>query len=180
MLDSGDTASVSLGEPEKAPENGKIKVRLICPLFEIMTVEADKVLLPGAAGDILILPERAPIFVHLKAGRMIIYNEGQAPISYFVSAGICEVRRNLCPVLAWGIREDKVKPEKIAAQLAESEAVLGALNSEMAKHEVVARIELFKTILTLLDYNPETMPAKVKPQNRKKQSFNPYQLKEDK
>lgn len=50
----------------------------------------------------------------------------------------------------------------------------------MAKHEVVARIELFKTILTLLDYNPETMPAKVKPQNRKKQSFNPYQLKEDK
>lgn len=178
MLDSGDTASVSLGEPEKAPTNGKVKVRLICPLYEVVEMEADSVLLPGAEGDILILPERAPIFVYLKAGRMIIYNNGQKPISYFVSAGVCEVRRNLCPVLAWGVREDKVKPENILAQLAESEAALGALKSDMAKREIISRIDFFKTILDLLNYPIEDRIAFSK--NPKKPSFNPYQLKETK
>ncbi|MBR6675628.1 MAG: F0F1 ATP synthase subunit epsilon [Alphaproteobacteria bacterium] len=178
MLDNGDTASISLGEPEKAPTNGKIKVRLICPLYEVFEMEADSVLLPGAEGDILILPERAPIFVYLKAGRMIIYNQGQKPISYFVSAGVSEVRRNLCPVLAWGVREDKVNPEKIAVQLAESEVALGALKSDMAKREIISRIDFFKTILRLMDYQPaETVD---KPKSRKKPSFNPYQLKVDK
>ena len=178
MLDSGDTASISLGEPEKAPTNGKVKVRLICPLYEVFETEADSVLLPGAEGDILILPERAPIFVYLKAGRMIIYNQGQKPISYFVSAGVSEVRRNLCPVLAWGVREDKVKPENIAKQLAESEMALGALKSDMARHEIITRIEFFKTILTLLNYQSTENMDKSK--NRKKPSFNPYQLKADK
>lgn len=177
MLDSGDTASLSLGEPEKAPTNGKVKVRLICPLYEVFETEADSVLLPGVNGEILILPERAPIFVYLKAGRMIIYNKGQKPISYFVSAGVCEVRRNLCPVLAWGVQEDKVKPENIAKQLAESEAALGALTSDMARHEIITRIEFFKTILDLTHYQPFTAD---KPKNRKKSSFNPYQLKVDK
>ena len=178
MLDSGDTASVSLGEPEKSPENGKVKVRLICPLYKVFETEADSVLLPGAEGDILILPERAPIFVYLKAGRMIIYNNGQKPISYFVSAGVCEVRRNLCPVLAWGVREDKVKPENIAKQLADSEMALGALKSDMAKHEIMSRIDFFKTILNLINYQPTENTDKSK--TRKKDSFNPYQLKADK
>lgn len=178
MLDSGDTASSVLGEPEKAPANGKVKVRLICPLYEVFETEADSVLLPGSEGDILILPERAPIFVYLRAGRMIIYNNGQKPISYFVSSGVCEVRRNLCPVLAWGVREDKVKPENIAKQLADSERALGALKSDMAKHEIMSRIDFFKTILNLLDYQPSESSDTSKKQ--KKESFNPYQLKTDK
>lgn len=50
MLDNGDTASISLGEPEKAPTNGKIKVRLICPLFEVFETEADMFCCQGLRG----------------------------------------------------------------------------------------------------------------------------------
>ena len=95
--------------PEEAPKNGKIRVKLISPLKEVFSMEADKVLLPAVDGDILILPDRAPIFISLKAGRMVIYNKGEENINYLISAGICEVRRNLCPVLAWGVQEDKYK-----------------------------------------------------------------------
>lgn len=172
MLD-GDVTS-PFGAPEEAPKNGKIKVRLICPLYEVATMEADKVLLPAAAGDILILPERAPIFIYLRAGRMVVYNQGEKPVSYFVSSGICEVRRNLCPVLAWGIPETKVDVKMIAAQLAESKKVLGAVSSVMAKHEVIARIEFFEAILKLLNYKPEEI---VTPKSKDKVKFNPYQLK---
>ena len=179
MLDSGDTASV-FDSPEAEPIKGKVKVRLICPLYEVVTVEADKVLLPASTGDILILPERAPIFLHLKAGRMIIYNKGEQPVSYFVSSGVCEVRRNLCPVLAWGVREDKVKPENIAKQLAESERALGAVSSKMAKHEVVARIEFFRTILRLLNYQPVDVKPDASAKGKNRTKFNPYQLKADK
>ena len=102
---------------EKSPENGKIRVRLICPLYKVAEMEADSVLLPAEEGDILLLPERAPIFFNLKPGRMIVYNEGEKPISFLVSGGICEFRRNLCPVLAWGGYEDKIDASKIAKQL---------------------------------------------------------------
>jgi hypothetical protein len=64
------------------------------------------------------------------------------------------------------------------AQLAESEAALGALKSDMAKREVISRIDFFKTILDLLDYPVEDKNAFLK--NPKKPSFNPYQLKETK
>ena len=56
--------------PEESPKNGKIRVKLITPLFEATIIEADKVLLPALDGDILILPERAPIFFSIRPGRM--------------------------------------------------------------------------------------------------------------
>ncbi|MGN1063606.1 MAG: F0F1 ATP synthase subunit epsilon [Alphaproteobacteria bacterium] len=172
MLD-GDVNS-PFGRPEEAPENGKIKMRLICPLYEVAAHEADKVLLPAAAGDILILPERAPIFIYLRAGRMVVYNKGEPPISYFISSGIAEVRRNLCPVLAWGVQEDKVNVKMIAAQLAESKKVLSSVNSDMGKHEIVSRIEFFETILKLMHYEPETV---ITSKSKGKNPFNPYHLK---
>ena len=147
-------------EPEKAPENGKIRVRLICPLYKVAEMEADSVLLPAEEGDILLLPERAPIFFNLKPGRMIVYNKGEKPISFLVSSGICEFRRNLCPVLAWGGYEDKIDASKIAKQLKNAESVLAGYRSEIGKHEVISRIDFFKTILKELDYKEETAEEK--------------------
>lgn len=140
---------------EPGPSSGKIKVKLICPLFEVVTMEADKVLLPAQNGDFLILPERAPIFISLKAGRMIIYNEGKEPLSYLISRGICEVRRNLCPVLAWGGKEDKIDPRIIAGHLKEAESMMKGVVSSLEKHEVAARIEFFKNVLNEMKYIPD-------------------------
>lgn len=138
-------------QPEPSPENGKIRVKLITPLFESYIVEADSVLLPALDGDILILPDRAPIFFSLRPGRMIVYNQGQEPIKFLISSGVCEVRRNLCPVLAWGGREDKINPEKIKKQL---EMAIKALPSthELAKSDALSRIDFLKMVLNELNY----------------------------
>ncbi len=136
--------------PEEAPPKGKIRVKLICPLYEIAVLEADSVLLPAVDGDILILPERAPIFFNLTAGRMIVYNKGQKPISFFVSGGICEVRRNLCPVLAWGAEEEKIDVKKIEAQLQNAKNVLKDYRNELGKIEVASRIDFYQKILESL------------------------------
>lgn len=133
--------------PEEAPPKGKIRVKLICPLYEIATLEADSVLLPAVDGDILILPERAPIFFNLTAGRMIVYNKGQKPVSFFVSGGICEVRRNLCPVLAWGVEEEKIDVARIEAQLKNAQSVLEEYRNELGKIEAASRIDFYQKIL---------------------------------
>ncbi len=138
---------------EESPANGKIKVKLISPQYPVVEMEADKVLLPGEHGDILILPERAPIFLTLTAGRMIIYNNGQEPISYLVSRGVCEVRRNLCPVLAWATKEDETDPEKVAEMLDRSLEVLSGYHSAIAREEAASRIDFFEEILTQLGYD---------------------------
>lgn len=139
----------SLSEPERSLENGKIKVRLICPVEEILTTEADKVLLPAQGGDILILPNRAPLFLYLRAGRMIIYNEGKPPVSYFISKGVCEVRRNLCPVLAWGIKEDAVQLDLVQKNLAESQEMLEKYGHHKNQQEMMNRIDFFQMILRM-------------------------------
>lgn len=135
--------------PEEAPKNGKIRVKLISPLKEVFSMEADKVLLPAVDGDILILPDRAPIFISLKAGRMVIYNQGQENINYLISAGICEVRRNLCPVLAWGVEESKLQIDHVKKELSRARVICKDNASYMQKKEVSTRVDYFKRILEL-------------------------------
>lgn len=142
--------------PEEAPKHGKIRVKLISPLKEVFSMEVDKVLLPAVDGDILILPDRAPIFISLKAGRMILYNQGQDNINYLISAGICEVRRNLCPVLAWGVEENKLKVSHVKNELTKAKKICRENSSYMQKKEVSTRVDFFKRILELADKSSET------------------------
>ncbi len=152
-------------QPEPSPENGKIRVKLITPLFESYVVEADSVLLPALDGDILLLPERAPIFLSLRPGRMIVYNKDKEPIKFLVSSGVCEFRRNLCPVMAWGGLEDKINPEKIKKQLDVALKALPTIPS-LAKSEALSRIDFFKMVLKELKYQAldtdESLNKKIK------------------
>ncbi len=139
--------------PEKAPSPGKVKLKLICPLFPGVEMEADAVLLPAVDGDILILPNRAPLFLSLRAGRMIVYNKGQEPLVFLISSGISEIRRNLCPVLAWGGKQEKIDAEQIADYLETALKSLPTHHFSMAKSEIASRIEFFEMILADLKYD---------------------------
>lgn len=141
--------------PEESPKNGKIRVKLITPLAEASIIEADKVLLPALDGDILILPDRAPIFFSLRPGRMIVYNNNEKPVSFLISSGVCEVRRNLCPVMAWGDQEDKIDPLKIKKQLDDALNALPGTDS-IAKTEALSRINFFKMVLKELNFEENT------------------------
>lgn len=143
-----------LPQPEEAPPKGKIRVKLICPLYEVAVMEADSVLLPAVDGDILILPERAPIFFNIRAGQMIVYRKDEKPVSFFVSGGLCEVRRNLCPVLAWGVQKDQVEVEKIEILLQNAQNVLKDYKNELGKTEAASRIAFYQNILNELKSNP--------------------------
>ena len=101
---------------EAGPQKGKIKFKIISPLAPVVETEVDKVLLPLASGPALILPRHAPLLSAVKVGKIIITNNAQEE-TYFVSSGIAEIRRDICAVCAWGIKESDVKPDEIRQRL---------------------------------------------------------------
>lgn len=136
------------GEPEPSPLNNKIKVKIISPSYPVAELAADRVLLPSVNGDIMILPNRAPIILTLRPGRLIIYNnDKKEPMNFLVSKGIAEIRRNLCPVLAWAGQEINMKSERIRERLTNTQKMLSEAKSDLERNELSELIDFFKFVL---------------------------------
>ena len=101
---------------EQGPTQGKIKFKIISPLAPVVETEVDKVLLPLASGPSLILPRHAPLLAALKCGKVITTINGQ-DTTYFISSGIAEIRRDICALCAWGIKESDINPAEIRTRL---------------------------------------------------------------
>lgn len=136
------------GEPEVSPLNNKIKVKIISPSYPVAELAADRVLLPSVNGDIMILPDRAPIILTLRPGRLVVYNNDQKePITFLVSKGVAEIRRNLCPVLAWAGQEITMKAERIRERLENTQKMLAEAKSDLERTELSELIDFFKFVL---------------------------------
>lgn len=138
---------------ESNPETGKIRVKITCPLFPVVEMEVDSVEIPAWEGTRTIVPNQAPLFCMLHEGRVVIYQEEHLPIVYLISRGICEVRRDICSILAWGGRADRISREQIENQLTEAELMSKKVMSGTARREVFSRIDFFKSVLRELDEN---------------------------
>ncbi len=138
---------------EPAPVAGKIKVKIICPLYTVVEMEAVQVSVPAVQGERMIIPAQAPLFTGVKPGRVLVYRDDDHADSYFVSQGICEVRRDICVILAWGAAEKKVSIDEIRRQLEDAEASIASAGSGVVRHNVSERIRFFKMVLTELESN---------------------------
>ena len=97
------------------PAAGRIRLKITCPTHLVADLEVDSVRLPGVLGNRLVLPHQAPYFMRLTAGPAILHRAGQNDVVYLLSAGVCEVRRDICAVMAWAIRPEDVDPAVIQA-----------------------------------------------------------------
>lgn len=143
----------ALGRPEKSPDGDLIKVKIISPDAPVAEILASKVLLPSVNGDIMILPNRAPIIMTLRPGRMVVYDENGKGTTFFVSRGISEVRRNLCPVLAWAGKELDAKVENI-------QKVLDKAETAMAKSKTAAERSDFQEHINFLKFTLNELKGK--------------------
>ena len=106
-----------------SPTPGKLRVKITCPISPVLDIEADSVQIPALQGERVILPGRMPLFCILNQGKVVIYREGHPPLTYLISKGICEVRRDICAVMAWSMRLDEVNMDKIKSLLNEAEKI---------------------------------------------------------
>lgn len=131
---------------EVSPPAGRVRVKIICPLYPVVETEALRVSIPAWMGERTIIPEQAPLLTAVRPGRVRIYREEGKVDSYLISRGLCEVRRNICVILAWGGNEQKIPLAMIQQQLIEAEESMRSA-SGILRHEVSDRIAFFKMLI---------------------------------
>ena len=76
-----------------------VKVLVATAEREVYRGEAEKLVAPGAAGELGILPKHAPLLSQLKPGELRITN-GENVDEVFISGGFMEVQPDMITVLA--------------------------------------------------------------------------------
>lgn len=73
---------------------------VVTPERMIFSDQVDEVLVPGAWGQLGILPKHAPLITSLEEGELVIRRQGQEDTLIAIHGGFMEVRENVVTVLA--------------------------------------------------------------------------------
>ena len=133
--------------PETLKIDGKLNVHIYCATHVVMDSVADKILLPTQQGGLMILKGRAPLFTAVSAGVMWVYNKGLPPEAYYIDAGIAEVRRDICSVLAWAMAANKMDLTAIKARLNDQTTQLEKARQPTQKIDLQNSIAFLQSIL---------------------------------
>ena len=78
----------------------KVELELVSPEKLLLSREVDMVVIPGAEGDMGVLPQHSPAITTLRPGTIVIYESGAMTDRIFIAGGFAEVSDNRCTVLA--------------------------------------------------------------------------------
>lgn len=93
-----------------------IKLKIVTPEKLILEEEVYSVTLPGAAGEVTILPDHVPYVGMIKAGELYFRREADAePEPFATAGGFVEFHENMLSVLA----DTAERPEEIDIKAAE-------------------------------------------------------------
>ena len=77
-----------------------VEFELVSPERLIKSQPVEMVVVPGAEGDLGILPGHSPLIAEVRPGVIDIREHGEVSEQIFVSGGFCEVSPERCTVLA--------------------------------------------------------------------------------
>jgi F-type H+-transporting ATPase subunit epsilon len=78
----------------------KVKFELVSPEKILLSRAVDMVVVPGAEGDMGVLPRHSPMITTVRPGTIVIYEGGAVSDRIFIAGGFAEVSDNRCTVLA--------------------------------------------------------------------------------
>lgn len=78
----------------------KVEFELVSPEKLLLSREVDMVVVPGAEGDMGVLPRHSPAITTVRPGTIVVYEGGAVTDRIFVAGGFAEVSDNRCTVLA--------------------------------------------------------------------------------
>ena len=105
----------------------KVEFELVSPEKLLLSREVDMVVIPGAEGDMGVLPQHSPAITTVRPGTIVVYEGGAVTDRIFIAGGFAEVSDNRCTVLA----EEAMPVEDIDKASAEQALTV-------ARHDVVA------------------------------------------
>jgi F-type H+-transporting ATPase subunit epsilon len=116
----------------------KVVFRLVMPERELLSTEADMVVVPGSEGDFGVLHGHAPLISTVRPGVLEVFQGNKAEQRFLVAGGFAEVTPERCTVLA-----DEAMPFETATaeqladreRLAQQDVTDAATDSEKAAAE---------------------------------------------
>jgi F-type H+-transporting ATPase subunit epsilon len=104
----------------------RLQLDVITPERRVLSEEVDSATVPGAGGELGILPGHTPLISQLGTG-VLSYTQGGATSRMMVSGGFVEVNGDRVSVLAdVAERPEEVRVERARAERDEAERQLGA------------------------------------------------------
>lgn len=122
----------------------RLRLEVVTPRSRILECEADEVRLPGALGELGVLPGHTPLLTSLGTGRLLwIDRQGGGRLA--VQGGFAEVLPNAVTVLATvAEKPEEIDLETIRAALAEAESALKTASADELD-ELTATLRLAET-----------------------------------
>ena len=126
----------------------KLTLSIVTPEKQLISEEADQIIVPGTEGDLGILYDHAPILTLLRPGQLSYEIEGKSVV-LVVSGGYLEVTDNRVTVLAETAEFlDEIDRER--AERAKAEAEKGLGHADISEEEYVeTQKKLFRAIARL-------------------------------
>jgi F-type H+-transporting ATPase subunit epsilon len=123
----------------------KVSFRLVMPERELLSTEADMVVVPGSEGDFGVVHGHAPLISTVRPGVLEVFQGTKAEQRFLVAGGFAEVTPERCTVLAEeAVPFEQVTPEQLAereraAEIELSDAATDAEKAAAQKNLAVAK-----------------------------------------
>lgn len=127
----------------------KINLEIITPEKLALREAVDEVVLPGATGELGVLPDHEPLITQLKTG-ILTYRQGGAQQKLHVSGGFAEILGDKVSVLSdIAEKPEEIDAERAKAALERAEKRLGGNGDEVDLERAELKKDRAKTRLQL-------------------------------
>jgi len=112
----------------------KVAFRLVMPERELLSTEADMVVVPGSEGDFGVLHGHAPLISTVRPGVLEVFQGNKAEQRFLVVGGFAEVTPERCTVLAdEAMPFESATPELLADREKRAEEELSDASTDAEK-----------------------------------------------
>ncbi|TXL72104.1 ATP synthase F1 subunit epsilon [Vineibacter terrae] len=112
----------------------KVAFSLVLPERELVTTDADMVVVPGSEGDFGVLPGHIPMITTVRPGVIELHDDGKVTARYIVAGGFAEVTPERCTVLAEEAQPlADVTADQLAARVRQAEEAVEDATAPAAK-----------------------------------------------
>src|SRR3978361_555220 len=119
---------------------------LVSPAKLLFSGEVDSVVLPGAEGEMTILPQHAPLLAALKPGLVVVTSPRGAE-RIFVRGGFAEVNpRGLTVLAERAIPVAELDGAAFAAEISDAEEIVGQAEDDESRRKAQENVDHLKAL----------------------------------
>ena len=130
----------------------KVEFELVSPEKLLLSREVDMVVVPGAEGDMGVLPRHSPAITAVRPGTIVVYEDGAVTDRIFVAGGFAEISDNRCTVLVEeALPVDDIDKPAAEQALSDARDKIGAAQSDIERRAAEVAVSIAEAKIEVVD-----------------------------